>query len=152
MLICVVNIGQARTFWNSTHCLLSPFTLDWSLNLWHNPMWNMAVNNISYPIDPLSTRTEKGYITLMIPFFFCSVYESPKGTGQGVRRSKRPLTACHTRRKFPMETTQNSVKGRVRYQVWSVGGCHCIWSGHRMSFSICERETSYCLIRSPYRP
>ena len=31
-------------------------------------------------------------------------------------------------------------------------GCHCIWSGHRMSFNICERETSYCLIRSPYRP
>ena len=37
-------------------------------------MWNMAVNNISYPIYPLSTRTEKGYITKMIPFFFCSVY------------------------------------------------------------------------------
>ena len=39
-----------------------------------NKMWNMAVNNISYPIYPLSTRTEKGYITKMIPFFFCSVY------------------------------------------------------------------------------
>ena len=37
-------------------------------------MWNMAVNNISYPIYPLSTRTEEGYITKMIPFFFCSVY------------------------------------------------------------------------------
>ena len=34
----------------------------------------MAVNNISYPIYPLSTRTEKDYITKMIPFFFCSVY------------------------------------------------------------------------------
>ena len=34
----------------------------------------MAVNNISYPIYPFSTRTEKGYITKMIPFFFCSVY------------------------------------------------------------------------------
>ena len=34
----------------------------------------MAVNNISYPIYPLSTRTEKGYITKLIPFFFCSVY------------------------------------------------------------------------------
>ena len=74
MLIFVVNIRPARTFWNSTHCLLSPFTLDWYRNLWHNPMWNMAVNNISYPIYPLSTRTEKGYITKMIPFFFCSVY------------------------------------------------------------------------------
>ena len=66
--------SPARTFWNSTHCLLSLFTLDWSRNLWHNPTWNMAVNNISYPIYPLSTKTEKGYITKMIPFFFCSVY------------------------------------------------------------------------------
>ena len=74
MLIFVVNIRPARTFWNSTHCLLSPFTLDWSRNLWHIPMWNMAVINISYPIYPLSTSTEKGYITKMIPFFFCSVY------------------------------------------------------------------------------
>ena len=55
-------------------------------------------------------------------------YASPNGTGPGVRR------------KCSMETTQNSVKGRVRYKVWSVGGCHCIWSGHRMSFNICERE------------
>ena len=70
MFIFVVNIRPARTFWNSTHCLLSPFTLDWSRNLWHNPMWNMDVNNISYPIYPLSKRTEKDYITKMIPFFF----------------------------------------------------------------------------------
>ena len=79
-------------------------------------------------------------------------YASPKGTGPSVRKSKRPLSACHTRRKCSMETTQNSVKGRARFKVWSVGGCHCIWSGHRISFNICERETSYCLIRSPYRP
>ena len=70
MLIFVVKIRPSRKFWNSTHCLLSPFTLDWSRNLWNNPMWNMAVNNISYLIYPLSTRTEKGYITKMIPFFF----------------------------------------------------------------------------------
>ena len=68
-------------------------------------------------------------------------YASPKGTGSGVRRSKRPLSACHTRRKCSMDTSQNSVKGRVRYKVWSVGGCHCIWPGHRMSFNICERNT-----------
>ena len=37
-------------------------------------MQNMAVNNISYIIYPLSTRIEKGYTTKMIPFFFCSVY------------------------------------------------------------------------------
>ena len=29
---------------------------------------------------------------------------------------------------------------------------HCIWSGYRMSFNITEMESSYCLIRSPYRP
>ena len=39
-------------------------------------------------------------------------YASPKGTGPGVRRSKRPLSACHTRRKCSMETTQISVKGQ----------------------------------------
>ena len=44
-------------------------------------------------------------------------HASPKGTGPGVRRSKRPLSACHTRRKCSMLTTQNSVKGRVRYKV-----------------------------------
>ena len=79
-------------------------------------------------------------------------YASPERDRTGVRRSKRLLSACHPHRKCSMENTQNSVKGRVRYKVLSVGGCHCIWSGHRMSFNICERETSYCLIRSPYRP
>ena len=74
VLIFVVSIRPARTLWNSTHSLLSPFTLDWSRNLLHNPMQNMAVNNISYIIYPLSTRIEKGYTNKMIPFFFCSVY------------------------------------------------------------------------------
>ena len=32
------------------------------------------------------------------------------------------------------------------------GGCHCIWSSSRMSCNIRERGTSYCLVRSPYRP
>ena len=32
-------------------------------------------------------------------------YASPKGTGPGVQRSKRPLSACHIRRKCSMETT-----------------------------------------------
>ena len=74
ILIFVVNIRPARTCWISTHCLLGPFTLDWSRNLLHNPMWYMAVDNISYPIYPLSTRTEKCNITKIIPFFFCLVY------------------------------------------------------------------------------
>ena len=34
-------------------------------------------------------------------------YASPKGTGPGVRRSKRSLLACHTRCKCSMETTHN---------------------------------------------
>ena len=42
------------------------------------------------------------------------IYASPKGTAPGVRSSKRPLSACHTRHKCSMKTTQNSVKGRVR--------------------------------------
>ena len=70
MLIFVINIRPARTFWNSNNCLLIPFTLDWSRNLLHNPMWNMTVNNISYLKYPLSTRPEKGYITKIISFFF----------------------------------------------------------------------------------
>ena len=41
----------------------------------------------------------------------------PYGTGPDVRTSKRPLSACHIRRKYSMETTQNSVKGRVLYKV-----------------------------------
>ena len=43
-------------------------------------------------------------------------YASPKGTGQGAQGSKRPLSACHTRRKCSMKTSQNSVKGRFRYK------------------------------------
>ena len=41
-------------------------------------MWNMAVNNISYPIYmyPLSTRIEKGYTTKIIPFFFSVLLNS----------------------------------------------------------------------------
>ena len=44
-------------------------------------------------------------------------YASPKGTGPGVRRSKRPLSVCHACRKCSMETTHNSVKGPFRYKV-----------------------------------
>ena len=85
----------------------------------------------------VTTSSEKGLVSRS------KTYASPKRTGPSVRMSKRPLSACHTRRKFSMETNQNSVKDRVRYKVWLVGGCHCIWPGQRMSFNICERETSY---------
>ena len=56
--------------------ILNSFTLNWSRNVLHNPMWNMAVNSISYSIYLLSTKIEKGYTTKIIPFFFCSVYEA----------------------------------------------------------------------------
>ena len=55
---------------------------------------------------------------------------------------KRPLSSCHTRCKCSLESSPNSEKGRVRYDVWSVGGWHCIWSSYRMSFNIRERGTS----------
>ena len=58
----------------STHCLLNPFTLDWSRNLLHILMWNMAVNNISYSIYLFSTKIEEGYTTKIIPFFFFVQY------------------------------------------------------------------------------
>ena len=38
----------------------------------------------------------------------------PHGTGPGVRRSKRSLSACYTRHQCSMETYHNSLKGRVR--------------------------------------
>ena len=34
----------------------------------------------------------------------------PNGTGPGVRRSKRPVSACYSRRKCSMETSHKSVK------------------------------------------
>ena len=48
-------------------------------------------------------------------------------------------------------------EGQSRYQGREIGGKsdllggHC-WSRIRMSFNIRERDTSYCWIRSPYRP
>ena len=36
--------------------------------------------------------------------------------GQGFRRSKRPLSVCHTRREYSMETSHNSIKVRVRHR------------------------------------
>ena len=38
----------------------------------------------------------------------------PNGTGPGVRRSKRPLSACYTRRKRSMETSHKLEKYPVR--------------------------------------
>ena len=125
-----VNLYFPCTFWLSVRCKIKKEPRD----------IRRAVSG------KITTSSEKGLVSTS------RTYVSPKGTGPGVRRSKRPLSACHNRRKCSMETYQNSVKGQVRYKVWSVGGCHCIWSGHRMSLNICERETSYCLIRSPYRP
>ena len=45
----------------------------------------------------------------------------PNGTGPGVQMSKRPLSACHIRRKYTMETSHNSLKGRARYKRSCIG-------------------------------
>ena len=64
-----------------------------------------------------------------------------KGTEPGVRSGKRSLLACHTRFKFSMEITHNRLRSS---SVWRLRT--------RMSFNIRERDTSYCWVRSPYRP
>ena len=77
----------------------------------------------------------------------------PNWTEPGVRRSKRPLSACYTRRKCSMETSHKPVKGRVQLigneigiksDRWRVVSSlfSCIWSGYIMSFSIRERGIS----------
>ena len=40
----------------------------------------------------------------------------PNGTGPGVRRSKRPLSACYTSRKSFIESSHKSINGRVWYK------------------------------------
>ena len=77
MLIFVVNIRPAQTFWNSTHRLLFPFTLDWSRNLWHKPMWNMAVNN--------SVVAFKWHVTEVTCYLFTVIWHIPS-TVLGVDR------------------------------------------------------------------
>ena len=89
--------------------------------------------------------------------------KSQSGTGPGVRRSKRPLLACRTRCICSIETLHNQVKvkfgnkvqisnGQKLVQCPINGGCHCMWTSSRMSCNIRERGTSYCLVRSPFRP
>ena len=61
-------------------------------------MWNMAVNNISYPIYSLPTRIEKGYITKMIPFFFFFLFSIRKirtGRYSNYRLSVRIICIVH---------------------------------------------------------
>ena len=59
-----------------------------------------------------------------------------------------------------METTHNSVKVKLGIKGNEIGEktdqlgscCICNWSRIRMSFNIIEKDTSYCLLSSPYRP
>ena len=44
------------------------------LYLPHNPMWNMAVHNISYHIYPLSTKIEKITLPKSYISFYFSIY------------------------------------------------------------------------------
>ena len=55
-------------------------------------------------------------------------------------------------KKSNLVTRSRSVKGQKLVQCLINGGCHCIWSSSRMSWNIRERGTSYCLVRSQYRP
>ena len=117
----------------------------WQIHVWVNKKQNRESTEgySNSMVRKIKTSSEKGLV------WTSSTYASPKGTGPDVPRSKRPLSACYTRRKCSMETSQNPVKCRVRYNVWSVGGCHFLWSGHRMSFNICERETSILFDKIP---
>ena len=42
-------------------------------------------------------------------------FANPKGTRPGVQRNKRPLLACRTRCKCPMDISRNLVKSQIRY-------------------------------------
>ena len=84
---------------------------------------------------------------------------SPKmEDGTKCPEGKRSLLACHTRCKCSKETTYNSVKVKLCIKVMKLVESLIGWEvtvgqgSDRMSFNICERETSYCRIRSPYRP
>ena len=61
---------------------------------------------------------------------------SPKGTRPGVRRSRCPLSACQTRRKCSIKTSQiNSVKGRIPCSQF---GTSCpIWCLSLTDYKIC---------------
>ena len=84
----------------------------------------------------------------------------PNETGPGVQRSKLPLLASRTHRKYSMENCRNlvirsklvirssSVQGHELVKCLIDGGCHCIWSCTRMSFNIWGRETLDCLMIS----
>ena len=52
----------------------------------------------------ITTSSKKGLVSTS------RTYASPKGTGPGTRRSKRPLSACHTRHKGSIETSQIRLK------------------------------------------
>ena len=72
--------------------------------------------------------------------------------------SSRSLLACHPQCKRSMETTRNSVKVKLGIQamklVKSLIGSEVTVTGRgsECHLALRERETSYCWIRSPFRP
>ena len=65
---------SARTFLNSTQRVVNSFTHDWSQNVLHNLLWNIALSNISY--NHISSFNEN-WASLKhqnYTFLFCSVY------------------------------------------------------------------------------
>ena len=132
MLIFVVNIRPAWTFWNSTLCLRSPLILDWSRNLSHNPMSNMAVNNISYSIYLLSTKIEKGYTTKSIPFFFVQYRISTLSINNCQIRLRSAVKTLWERSDPRAEGVQTKDQRRQEY-----GSCTCLlWGGLDNSLNI----------------
>ena len=76
-------------------------------------MWNMAVNNISYPVYPFSTRTEKGYITKMIPFFFVQytcifMWVKRHGRGQSIGHEQKGLITGNVQMGYESSTSNGS--------------------------------------------
>ena len=73
-----VNILQARTFWNSTLCVLIPITLDWTRNLLHTRcgIWLFTIFHITYivfQLELIKKTPQKLYLSF---FFFFSIVKS----------------------------------------------------------------------------
>ena len=110
---------------------------------------NVTANDLKLYLNP-------GKKFLCLKYRICFI-KSQKGMKLGLKKGEHCLQKCKTIANDLQETSCNSVKCQVRYQCHKIGeksdwlGSHCNWSSFIMSFNIRERETSYGLIRSPYR-
>ena len=113
-----------------------------------------------FEIQKSGVKTSSGVIGLDI-----RTHASPKvGQDPGVRRSKRPLLTCRTRlhmfygnlaqlgKKSNSVIRYRSVMVKNWWNVLSMEGVTVCGHHPEISCSIREMGTSYCLVRSPYRP